>query len=171
MGKEYPLGYEFFRPRLYKAFASKADLKDEVQIKKGIEQAEHVKKGTTISRTPRSRISLTQVLHRDWGSVCAKSSNIERSTINAMGDDSHHSNHITGTFSSATVLWSSDMRSREKRAGQPAYSDLFVAQRVLFTHIEQFWDLVRTSMPDWISISDLCRLESPVVEAGSAKPF
>jgi len=65
MGKEYPLGYEFFRPRLYKAFASKADLKDEVQIKKGIEQAEHVKKGTTISRTPRSRISLTQVLHRD----------------------------------------------------------------------------------------------------------
>lgn len=47
MGREYPLGYDYFRPRLHKAFASKADLKDESAIKKGIEQAEYVKKGTS----------------------------------------------------------------------------------------------------------------------------
>ena len=44
MGKSYPLGYDYFRPRLHKAFMSKAHLKDEQDIKKGIEQAEYVKK-------------------------------------------------------------------------------------------------------------------------------
>lgn len=44
LGREYPLGYEYFRPRLYKAFSSQAKLKDEEQIKKGIKRAEFVKK-------------------------------------------------------------------------------------------------------------------------------
>jgi hypothetical protein len=44
LGREYPLGYDYFRPRLHKAFASQADLKDEKQIKKGIERAEFVRK-------------------------------------------------------------------------------------------------------------------------------
>ena len=45
LGREYPLGYDYFRPRLHKAFMAKADLRDEAQIRKGIEQAEFVKKG------------------------------------------------------------------------------------------------------------------------------
>ncbi|OCK82421.1 hypothetical protein K432DRAFT_293286 [Lepidopterella palustris CBS 459.81] len=44
LGREYPLGYDYFRSRLHKAFASQANLKDEDQIKKGIERAEFVKK-------------------------------------------------------------------------------------------------------------------------------
>ena len=45
MGREYPLGYDYFRPRLHKAFSAKAGLQDEAEIRKGIEQAEYVKKG------------------------------------------------------------------------------------------------------------------------------
>lgn len=45
MGREYPLGYDYFRPRLHKAFSAKANLQDEAEIRKGIEQAEYVKKG------------------------------------------------------------------------------------------------------------------------------
>ncbi|KAK5685911.1 hypothetical protein LTS10_002024 [Elasticomyces elasticus] len=41
LGREYPLGYDYFRPRLHKAFMSKASLQDEEQIRKGIEQAEY----------------------------------------------------------------------------------------------------------------------------------
>ncbi|KIV85049.1 hypothetical protein PV11_00785 [Exophiala sideris] len=44
MGKHYPLGYEYFRPRLHKAFMSKAHLKDEEEIRQGIKRAEFVKK-------------------------------------------------------------------------------------------------------------------------------
>ncbi len=44
MGKHYPLGYDYFRPRLHKAFMSKAHLRDEDEIRKGIRQAEYVKK-------------------------------------------------------------------------------------------------------------------------------
>lgn len=44
MGKSYPLGYSYFRPRLRKAFASQANLTDEEEIRKGIERAQYVKK-------------------------------------------------------------------------------------------------------------------------------
>lgn len=44
MGKSYPLGYKYFRDRLHKAFASQAHLRDEDEIRKGIERAEYVKK-------------------------------------------------------------------------------------------------------------------------------
>lgn len=44
MGKSYPLGYSYFRPRLHKAFASQAHLTDEEQIRQAIKRAEYVKK-------------------------------------------------------------------------------------------------------------------------------
>lgn len=44
LGREYPLGYDYFRPRLHKAFTSKASLTDEKEIRKGIERAQFVKK-------------------------------------------------------------------------------------------------------------------------------
>ncbi|KAF2157362.1 hypothetical protein K461DRAFT_289688 [Myriangium duriaei CBS 260.36] len=44
LGQNYPRGYDYFRPRLHKAFASKANLADEAEIRQGIKQAEHVKK-------------------------------------------------------------------------------------------------------------------------------
>ena len=44
LGKEYPLGYQYFQTRLHNAFASQAGLQDEEKIKKAIERAEYVKK-------------------------------------------------------------------------------------------------------------------------------
>lgn len=46
LGREYPLGYGYFRPRLHKAFISKAGERDEDKIRTGLKQAEFVKKGT-----------------------------------------------------------------------------------------------------------------------------
>ncbi|KAH6873114.1 hypothetical protein BKA58DRAFT_439188 [Alternaria rosae] len=40
MGREYPQGYDYFRTRLHKAFASQKNLTDEAKIKQGIERAE-----------------------------------------------------------------------------------------------------------------------------------
>lgn len=45
MGREYPLGYTYFRDRLHRAFASKAHLSDEQQIQDAIRRAEFVRKG------------------------------------------------------------------------------------------------------------------------------
>ncbi|KZF25031.1 LYR motif-containing protein 5A, partial [Xylona heveae TC161] len=44
LGREYPLGYDYFRPRLHKAFAARAGLTNEEEIKRGIQRAEFVKK-------------------------------------------------------------------------------------------------------------------------------
>ncbi|KAJ5809903.1 uncharacterized protein N7503_002121 [Penicillium pulvis] len=44
LGREYPLGYKYFRDRLHRAFAGQAHLQDEEQIRKGIARAEFVKK-------------------------------------------------------------------------------------------------------------------------------
>lgn len=44
LGRAYPLGYSYFQPRLHEAFMANASLTDEVEIKKGIERAEFVKK-------------------------------------------------------------------------------------------------------------------------------
>ncbi|KAE8148304.1 hypothetical protein BDV25DRAFT_20051 [Aspergillus avenaceus] len=44
LGRNYPLGYEYFRTRLHKAFISQAHLTDGDQIRKGIARAEFVKK-------------------------------------------------------------------------------------------------------------------------------
>ncbi|KFA76545.1 hypothetical protein S40288_01529, partial [Stachybotrys chartarum IBT 40288] len=45
LGREYPLGFDYFRPRLHRAFMSKAAERDPEKIQKGIEQAQYVKKG------------------------------------------------------------------------------------------------------------------------------
>lgn len=45
LGREYPLGYDYFRPRLHKAFMANAHLRDEEQIRKGLERADFVRKG------------------------------------------------------------------------------------------------------------------------------
>ncbi|RMY59731.1 hypothetical protein D0863_11833 [Hortaea werneckii] len=51
LGREYPLGYDYFRPRLHKAFMAKSGLQDEEQIRKGIEQAEYyLKKYRALNR-------------------------------------------------------------------------------------------------------------------------
>ncbi|KAH7363245.1 LYR family protein [Plectosphaerella cucumerina] len=44
LGREYPLGYDYFRPRLHKAFSANAGLRDDDAIKAGIERAHFVKK-------------------------------------------------------------------------------------------------------------------------------
>lgn len=44
MGKSYPLGFDYFRPRLHKAFMSQAHLQDEAKIREGIDRAHYVKK-------------------------------------------------------------------------------------------------------------------------------
>ncbi|KAI9666291.1 MAG: Electron transfer flavoprotein regulatory factor 1 [Bathelium mastoideum] len=44
LGREYPLGYDYFRTRLHKAFTSQAGLQDEHKIKEAIGRAEYVKK-------------------------------------------------------------------------------------------------------------------------------
>jgi len=51
MGREYPQGYEYYRTRLHKAFASQKHVTDEEQIKQAIKRAEFVKKGE-IRRIP-----------------------------------------------------------------------------------------------------------------------
>ena len=45
LGRDYPLGYEYYRARLHKAFASQAGLEDDEKIRQGIKRAEFVKKG------------------------------------------------------------------------------------------------------------------------------
>lgn len=46
LGREYPLGFDYFRPRLRKAFNARAAERDEDKIRAGIKQAHFVKKGT-----------------------------------------------------------------------------------------------------------------------------
>ncbi|EXV06501.1 hypothetical protein X797_001221 [Metarhizium robertsii] len=48
LGREYPLGYRYFQPRLHKAFMSRAAERSEDKIRAGIAQAEYVKKGASI---------------------------------------------------------------------------------------------------------------------------
>lgn len=45
LGRDYPLGFNYFRPRLHKAFMANAHLDDEAQIRQGIERAKFVQKG------------------------------------------------------------------------------------------------------------------------------
>ncbi|GFF27570.1 LYR motif-containing protein 5A [Aspergillus udagawae] len=44
LGREYPLGYDYFRQRLHKAFSGQAHLTDEEQIRTGVARAQFVKK-------------------------------------------------------------------------------------------------------------------------------
>lgn len=44
LGKDYPLGYVYFRNRLHAAFSAKAQLREEEDIRRGIERAQFVRK-------------------------------------------------------------------------------------------------------------------------------
>lgn len=46
LGRDYPQGYDYFRPRLHRAFMAQANLTDEEKIKQGIARADFVRKGT-----------------------------------------------------------------------------------------------------------------------------
>ncbi|KAJ5089375.1 hypothetical protein N7532_008059 [Penicillium argentinense] len=45
LGREYPLGYQYFRDRLHRAFSKQAHINEEDEIRKAIARAEFVKKG------------------------------------------------------------------------------------------------------------------------------
>lgn len=45
LGKDYPQGFDYFRPRLHAAFMANAHLQSDDDIRKGIARAEYVKKG------------------------------------------------------------------------------------------------------------------------------
>ena len=55
LGRDYPLGFPYFQTRLHKAFASKAGLSDDDEIRTAIARAEYVKKGKSISLFPNVR--------------------------------------------------------------------------------------------------------------------
>ncbi|KAL5340812.1 LYR motif-containing protein 5A [Aspergillus crustosus] len=44
MGRNYPLGYGYFRDRLHRAFSAQSNIKDDEEIRKRIARAEFVKK-------------------------------------------------------------------------------------------------------------------------------
>ncbi|KAI0205080.1 complex 1 protein [Astrocystis sublimbata] len=44
LGRDYPLGFSYFRPRLHRAFMANAHIRSDEDIQKGIERAEFVKK-------------------------------------------------------------------------------------------------------------------------------
>ena len=48
MGHGYPLGYDYFRSRLHKAFSSQIEVRDEDAIRNGIARAEFVRKGESV---------------------------------------------------------------------------------------------------------------------------
>ena len=48
MGREYPLGYKYFRERAHKAFASQKHLRDEEEIQTALRRAEWVRKGVCV---------------------------------------------------------------------------------------------------------------------------
>ncbi|KAA8568485.1 hypothetical protein EYC84_007516 [Monilinia fructicola] len=48
LGRAYPLGYTYFRTRLHKAFMANASMDNESEIRKGIERANFVRKGTIL---------------------------------------------------------------------------------------------------------------------------
>ncbi|KAI1390664.1 complex 1 protein [Hypoxylon trugodes] len=44
LGRDYPQGFYYFRPRLHRAFMANAHLRDDETIKEGIERAKFVQK-------------------------------------------------------------------------------------------------------------------------------
>jgi hypothetical protein len=52
LGRDYPQGYDYFRPRLHRAFMAQADITDEEKIRKGIARADFVRKGNVARLGP-----------------------------------------------------------------------------------------------------------------------
>ncbi|KAK4181507.1 LYR family protein [Triangularia setosa] len=44
LGRDYPQGYNYFRPRLHRAFMANANLTDEAEIRRAIARAQFVQK-------------------------------------------------------------------------------------------------------------------------------
>lgn len=44
LGRDYPQGYNYFRPRLHRAFMANASLTDEAEIRQAIARAQFVQK-------------------------------------------------------------------------------------------------------------------------------
>ncbi|KAH9880106.1 hypothetical protein J1614_002132 [Plenodomus biglobosus] len=64
LGRDYPQGYDYFRNRLHKAFASQQHITDEAKITDGIKRAEFVKKGQLIlSKTLPDSASTIRSVH------------------------------------------------------------------------------------------------------------
>jgi len=84
MGKDYPLGYDYFRPRLHKAFMANAGLEDEDAIRKGLERAEYVKKGMPSQHNPTAA-------NQRW---CSRKVN-ERTELTTVAKKSRHCEYHT----------------------------------------------------------------------------
>jgi len=70
LGKEYPLGFDYFKPRLHKAFKSNAGMTEEGEIRKGIERAEFVKKGMlSLVSFP---LSSRAIQKTNWEFICVE---------------------------------------------------------------------------------------------------
>ena len=52
LGRDYPQGFDYFRPRLHKAFMANAHLRDDEAIRQGIARAQYVQKGETHTHHP-----------------------------------------------------------------------------------------------------------------------
>lgn len=55
------MGYDYFQPRLHKAFMSQSGLKDEHKIREGVKRAEYVKKGRQKASQVRIEIDLADL--------------------------------------------------------------------------------------------------------------
>ena len=54
LGREDPLGFSYFRPRLHKAFMANSGVRDEAEIRKCLERADFVKRGVYLPFPPQS---------------------------------------------------------------------------------------------------------------------
>ena len=112
LGRDYPQGYGWFRPRLHKAFMAKADLTDEDEIKRGIAHADFVRKGTVRQRrneSPQDSIaSLTRFeptqqrsrhckSHR-WCPVCRQKECPRFYHLRDIQEQLHHPRHFPPTL-------------------------------------------------------------------------
>ncbi|EAQ86117.1 hypothetical protein CHGG_07370 [Chaetomium globosum CBS 148.51] len=65
LGRDYPQGYDFFRPRLHRAFMANANLTDEGAIRAGIARADFVRKGNVVIAMGFFPMFLRQSARRD----------------------------------------------------------------------------------------------------------
>ncbi len=54
LGRDYPQGFSYFRPRLHRAFMANAHLRDDDAIRDAIAKADYVKKGINLLPMPPS---------------------------------------------------------------------------------------------------------------------
>ena len=70
LGREYPLGYDYFRPRLHKAFSAKSGLQDEAEIRRALDGAEYVKKGKQCASHVESMYIELNLRHKQRSKPC-----------------------------------------------------------------------------------------------------